>query len=146
MRKTTEITFHSDGCGRQAHMAINVKTHHMNFADVSGATEQQRESAWEFMIADWWEEATEIAKEHGYSAVFSEGRSGGWLVPELTSGYPSAEDRAEVKRFLKFRKAIEQHLTYAPELYRMILTDMVENVRREQENAERIIREFCQAM
>jgi hypothetical protein len=30
----------------------------------------------------WWEDASEIAREHGFTALYSEGRSGGYAKPE----------------------------------------------------------------
>src|SRR5208337_103963 len=92
-RANTTITFHSDGYGRQAHMAVNVTTLHMTFADVPESTEQQRESAWEWMVEDWWNEANVIAQEHGYEFAASEGRSGKWCVPSFADGtYPDGDN------------------------------------------------------
>ena len=72
----------------------------------------------------------QLAVEHGYSGVFSEGRSDGWLVPYTqhdSTGklvtrwtgqgpdkgypvYPDVENKAERRRFIKFRESIEKLL------------------------------------
>src|ERR1051326_143313 len=79
--RKVEIQFHSDGYGQaDAHPAINVKVY-SRWPEVAGATDAQREIAYDATVEQWWQRAQEIAHEHGYSGVFSEGRSSGWLLP-----------------------------------------------------------------
>lgn len=91
MRKS-EITFHSDGCGRTRHPAINVKVHRFGLDSAAlvaqfNCTEADAERALQYAFESaqtrFWENAEERARElfGDYGArVYSEGRMGGWLV------------------------------------------------------------------
>jgi len=71
-KRAKDIHFHSDNMlGTDGHPAIKVKYY--------GSAPS--EYAWDATVEDFWFSAKMIAHEHGYSGVFSEGRSGGWLVP-----------------------------------------------------------------
>ena len=71
-----DIDYHSDNSER--HAACNVKFYGHIDVEPHEAFAQQ---AWDRTVEQFWEMATEMAHEAGYSCVFSEGRSGGWLVP-----------------------------------------------------------------
>ena len=66
------------------HAAINVK--HYGFPTLPEEDEPFGEAAYETIQAMFWEDAIGLAHERGYSCVFSEGRSGGWLVPFYQRG------------------------------------------------------------
>ena len=66
------------------HAAINVK--HYGFPTLPEEAEPFREQAYKTVQEMFWEDATGLAHERGYSCVFSEGRSGGWLVPFYQRG------------------------------------------------------------
>jgi len=126
-----DIELHSDGCGREGHPAINVKWYgRWPESDLDPETLQ---GIWQTVVEVFWEQATETAHLHGYSGVFSEGRSGGWLVPYFQGGkkffhwpgqggnlgypsYPDVEDKTESKRFREFRFDIEQLLAAVPSM------------------------------
>ena len=74
-----EIAFHSDNAtDADAHPAINVKVRNPPYID---APENILQDAWDYTVHDFWRTAGMIAQNHGYSGIFSEGRSDGWLVP-----------------------------------------------------------------
>ena len=124
-----EIQFHSDNAlGTDAHPAINVKVYHWPDVD---ADESVRERAYDEVVRSFWLDAELIAQIHGYSGVFSEGRSGGWLVPFTQRNkegklithwtgqgpdkgypyYPDVENKKERKVFLEFQADIEKLLS-----------------------------------
>ena len=61
----------------ERHLAVNVKY----YGAYPDAPDDVVQAAWERCCEAFWDDAREIAREHGYDNVFSEGRSGGWLVP-----------------------------------------------------------------
>jgi hypothetical protein len=152
-KDSIEISFHYD-TGSEAHPAINVKVHGSlcrRVQDVDVPSCIDSEHAWDIMVEQWWRDATIIAHEFGYSGVFAEGRSGGWLVPfyQSVNGklqkfgfpypewsgqggdrgypyYPDMEDKKERRRFVKFREKIEELLNQVPELYKESIDRMVQ--------------------
>lgn len=117
--------------GSDPHMAINVKY----YGGVPTIDEQLAEAVWDIVSMQFWERANEIAfHDFGYSGVFSEGRSGGWMVPFYQSGvksgitwpgqgghlgypsFPAFDDPDEVEKFLKFAEAIGGLMSEVPEL------------------------------
>jgi hypothetical protein len=123
-----EIGFHSDNAtGSNAHPAVNVKIQRAPYVD---APEHITAAACDDAVKQFWQSAGTLAIEHGYSGVFSEGRSDGWLVPYtqhdstgklVTRGtgqgpdkgypvYPDVENKTERRRFIKFRESIENLL------------------------------------
>lgn len=129
-----EITFHADN--GQAHPAINVKVREWPL--VEGLDESVAERAYDAPVETFWRDAQSIAHLHGYTGVFSEGRSGGWLVPyyryingklqqwEDSPGqgpdkgyptYPDVNELTERKRFVRFREEILDLLYAMPGLY-----------------------------
>jgi hypothetical protein len=140
--RKVEIAFHSDNAtGSNAHPAINVKVH--NVIDVD-APEEIRQQAYDGTVAEFWDDAKLIAQNHGYSGVFSEGRSNGWLVPytqhdstgKLVTDwtgqgpdkgypvYPNADDLKERKQFVKFRTDIEGLLRDSMDRYRDLALEL----------------------
>lgn len=115
------------------HAAINVKYY-------GPYPEGASESDIEAVRRDWWEQAAELAHERGYSGVFAEGRSGGWLIPYRQRiggkvakhyyfpgqgghlGYPTypdvEHDGAERERFRAFERRIQRLLADVPEMLR----------------------------
>ncbi len=131
-----EIEFHADGMCRGGNPAINVKVYH--FPDID-APDDVLEHAWESVREGFWEEAIEVAHERGYSCVFSEGRSGGWMLPfyqTLADGrtqfhswpgqggdmgyprYPDVSQIGERSRFLAFQRRIQAMLDSIPDRLR----------------------------
>jgi len=128
-RRTAVIQFH-DG-----QPAINVK---YQARIEHGADEQTAIATWDRMVEQWWKDAEIAAQELGYSGVFAEGRSGGWLVPytqfngagkqtfkwkgqgpEL--GYPKCPDVTQPKeraRFLKLQERIAELMIEVPVRFR----------------------------
>lgn len=121
MSYTDPIAFHAEQPAAQAHPAINVKVRRA--LETSDIPEAEAEAIHEGCVEAFWERATEIAHEHGYAGVFSEGRTGGWLLPFYQGGqkfhqwpgqgpelgypsYPDVSEREEERRFRKFRTAI----------------------------------------
>lgn len=130
-----QIAFHSDNVtGSNAHPAINCKVHSLPDVD---APETITIPAYDETVKQFWQLAESIAQNHGYSGVFSEGRSGAWAVPYTqhdASGklvtdwtgqspekgypvYPNVEDSEERAQFLKFRADIENLLANVPTMY-----------------------------
>jgi hypothetical protein len=127
--RKVEISFHSDNAAFSApadtfHPAINVKVRKCPYVD---APEHITAAAWDEATESFWKCAGTLAIEHGYSGVFSEGRSNGWLVPYTQHDaagklvthwtgqgpdkgyprYPNVENAKERRQFVTFRTAIE---------------------------------------
>jgi hypothetical protein len=123
----TTVTYHRDGYG-PARPAINVKDRHSgmdfvialerlvgNAAVVLGESvncrypDDLRDIAYERVVSDFWQAAQEIATQRGLGTIYSEGRSGGWLVidndpthggeddadPEWLAGYRALSEWAD---------------------------------------------------
>jgi hypothetical protein len=59
---------------REGHAAVNVKVHrHLVSGDEF--TESDRERAWDWTVEQFWQDATRVAHERGYSGVFAEERA-----------------------------------------------------------------------
>ena len=125
-KQAQEIQFHREDW-RDSHPAINVKYR----------GDAPSEYAWDATVEQFWFHATTIAHEHGYSGVFSEGRSSGWLVPFYQYAgnklqkfsqwpgqgpdygyptYPDVNDSKERKRFIRFQKDILELLDSVPQM------------------------------
>lgn len=122
--RTEAITLH------EGHAAVNVKKYNLHTPD--GFTEADAERAWDWTVEQFWDDAAQLAHERGYTGVFAEGRSGGWLVPYHWSkgapkhqyhgayrqgpdvGYPVfpdvAHDGAERERFRAFERRVRRML------------------------------------
>jgi hypothetical protein len=128
-RKQIVIAIHDDK------PAINVKYRdNINH----NAPEEKAVVAWDMMVEQWWEDAENIAHELGYSGVFSEGRSSGWLVPyyqyhngKLYQGpntgqgpekgypqYPDVSDSKERARFVRLHERIAELMANVPTMFR----------------------------
>jgi hypothetical protein len=60
--------------------AVNVKSHgRYDYSDA--LTWEEAEAVWSWEAERFWDEAEEIAREHGFRGVYSEGRMGGWCQP-----------------------------------------------------------------
>jgi hypothetical protein len=112
--KKSDIDFHSDR--GPAHPAINIKCHRFisiesvmeRFKCCRETAEKASRYAWESAIEQFWEEAPDIAKRYlksSYDNVYSEGRSGGWLVVHGMAPVDSW-DGPKVIRWGNFAKAI----------------------------------------
>jgi hypothetical protein len=142
--RKVEISFHSDNAtGSDARAAINVKVRNLPLAE---ASEDARQFAWDETVREFWESANLIAQSHGYSGVFSEGRSNGWLVPYTqhdTDGkpitvwtgqgpdkgyprYPDMEDGKQRRRFVEFRTEIENLIEDCKNRYYDLAMDAAE--------------------
>lgn len=129
---------------REGHAAINVKVYNLRTPD--GISEQDAERAYEHTVEQFWNDATQAAHERGYCGVFSEGRSGGWLVPYLWSkgspkhnyhggysqgpdvGYPRfpdvEHDSAAREKFRAFERDIRRMLSEVQAEYEFNITDL----------------------
>ena len=107
MNEYEGIDYHSDGMGRGQHAAICVKVYAT--IDVAPDHEPFAESAWETVQLTFWGEAACVAHEYGYSGVFSEGRSGGWLVPYYQRGMSSDEIARRNLGYSKRTRAVLFH-------------------------------------
>ncbi|HET7070116.1 MAG TPA: hypothetical protein VFI40_04780 [Nocardioides sp.] len=111
----TRVQYHTDGYGREARPAIDVKDRHTGadytvpaFAglyDAIGSADSNdlTEQAYELVQSDFWTAAYEKAADLGLGPIETEGRSGGWLVftdgrdpqdPETFGCEHSPEDNA----------------------------------------------------
>jgi len=67
-------------------------------------SDDQLQSLWDCAAEDFWRSLTENAQDQlGVETVYSEGRGGGWAVPE-----PHIDPEEEPKRFEQFRQMAEQ--------------------------------------
>jgi hypothetical protein len=140
--RKVEISFHSDSAtGSNAHPAINVKVQRLPWVEVS---EDARTAAYDQTVEQFWISAGLIAQNHGYSAVFSEGRSSGWMAPFTQHNaagklvttwtgqgpgkgypvYPNVEDKAERRQFVEFRTDIETLLKESIAQYQELALDL----------------------
>ena len=122
-----DIEFHRDGYGPMR-PAVNVKVYHypsvwdvMDDFDCSEETaEKALEYAFESAQYRFWEEAQEIADWHlsnhfGKVKVYSEGRSGGWLVVHGLAYRDEVEDywdALDLTAWYAFEKAIRAEIKY----------------------------------
>lgn len=146
---TTRITFRKDNpFSEEGHAAINVKWYGPWPDGADSLAESVKEIAYERAQEYWWARATSIAHEKGYSGVFSEGRSGGWLIPyrqlrptdlELQRftdwpgqgpklGYPIYPDMYNASEryvFVTFRREIETILEEVPDMLGIAIEDVL---------------------
>jgi hypothetical protein len=94
----TTVQYHSEGFGRGARPAINVKWHGVydvaqsaavkaladelgeQWVTADGAPDSALDLAVQMASEEWWETAADAALRLGLGAIETEGRSGGWLV------------------------------------------------------------------
>ena len=152
MTRTPDIsTYHREG------IAVNVKDRHYWPGDpVAGPAieelgESLAESIYEQVRMQFWDDAEELARDHGYDHVYSTGRQGGWLyVTDRGRGVdidydrwadgaygPCDEweqfERDEWQRFATFANALMQLLDAAAADFRYLLGEELRelNARRE---------------
>jgi hypothetical protein len=133
----TWVDFHSDGYGRTAHAAVNVKLYTRfhktrkleQFFERIGVDEDEFNRIVEAELNGlqeiWWaEDVQEYAKENGFSHVYSEGRGGGWAVPCPTlTADDLLSDPSELERFLKFKERVEHDVAAADDTLYSIMSD-----------------------
>lgn len=110
-------TYHRDARGP----ALCVKVYHL--PEVDGSTEAQQMRAYEYAQHDWWSEAANIARKHGYKQVYSAGHMGGWLY---TDPLPPEDEDGNREYPPEFIADIEALLTGAGELYAEELHNIME--------------------
>lgn len=140
--KKSDIQLHSDGCGRPGRPAINVKVRGSgldvqargwkNFREQNPDAPERFNQAWlESNVADetqefFWSDtctqgfelAEEVAKElfGGHVKVYSEGRSGGWLIVD---GLPDVEhwNGSMVAKWGRFVRLCGEYVAQVPGSY-----------------------------
>lgn len=163
------LTFHGDGL-RESHAAVNVKCRHSlraieldaqeaakDMGSVGAAEriawwaaldDETRQTWWDCACQDGWERLTERARElWGPSAtVYSEGRSGGWAVPEPNGrgGFTREdveewrrEDRRKWDRFESTCAAVVAEIPYQAAMLAFI-TNAWEVEQEKRETARRV--------
>jgi len=139
------LTYH------EGQLAVNVKDlGHYWYSDPRFAkldrdiiTDDVAQMLYDQMAADFWNfDAGQIAEEYGYGKVYSEGRSGGWLIvenaPELDACDPCYGDDptngqcADCQRWLEFAERIRELVDGAPDVYIELLTEYLEDAQAEQ--------------
>lgn len=127
-----DIEFHSDSMYATQHAAINIKVQNFGgynalykLVDELKCTEQQAElalqEAWQSIQAEFWFDIDYVADVHlkstfGIIKCYSEGRSGGWLVPHYRYGnMPLASrktieswDAIKVAAYGRFAQAVQR--------------------------------------
>jgi hypothetical protein len=80
-KRTKSWSQHSDRHYTKSHLAINVKFYGQceDSEPYKSLSDAAKESLHEAFNSMWWEDASFIADEYGF-VVWSEGRSGGWLI------------------------------------------------------------------
>ena len=103
-------------------------------------TEQEVEWAYEDCQQQFWEDANELAREHGYKAVYSEGRSGGWLVidpqPRMDDMWEHEQEEwiAEFAKFIEAAKSLRDDcITSAPDWIAEVRDEKIERLKQEEE-------------
>jgi hypothetical protein len=118
--KKSDVQFHSEGYGRNVLPAVNVKYYgpslHAKVQDTFKCSQEIAEQAlgyvWESACEQFWREAKSYVPEIlGRGEVWSEGRSGGWLV---VSGLPDIEtwDAIQLGKWAKVVKFCEEEIAY----------------------------------
>lgn len=110
----TTVQYHTDGYGRPARPAVNVKVHGTDFAAYDrlcaaiSNVDDLYQRAEEVIFARFWSDAADMAASLGLGPITQEGRSGGWLVltdgrsPELYT--PSTTDKEDVRAYAAARR------------------------------------------
>jgi len=122
MRRFTkaDVEMHADGFGRAGHPAVNVKVYRFpsvdEIVDRFGCSEatavKAGNYAFEMEQEVFWEDAKELAREvFGNVKVYSEGRSGGWLV---VHGLPDVGswDAITVSAWGRFERQLKADIAY----------------------------------
>ena len=109
--------------------AVNVKDR-MLYADVpnrDALSDDDAQLIWEQHAEMFWADAQEVAHEHGFRDVFSEGRMGGWAVPSPQPAtddmWPEQVDAWVAERFRPFERDLLALLADARDEFRADLID-----------------------
>jgi hypothetical protein len=117
--------------------AVNVKDHGLYNVERGPLTDEQVEAIYQAYVADFWDAAHWVAQDHGFDRVYSEGRMGGWAVPDPQP--PHYAEDGELDGFMERFRPLERALLALMEDFRHdfleALADAVE--RAEREPAER---------
>lgn len=107
--------------------AVNVKdrTNHSwrvhQWAEERGLADTELEIIYDGERDSFWDEAREIAIDHGFTDISGAGRMGGWLVPEpqpdTENMWEHEVESWERDKFEPFKVAIERLLAYYVENY-----------------------------
>ena len=80
-------------------------------------TEEEIGYMWSWTQEDWWEQAKELAKEHGFEDVYSEGAQGGYLFPVYQGNREvDLSDPEEMAQFKLFKQEIDSLYEGAEEM------------------------------
>lgn len=119
--KKADVQFHTEGYGRKVYPAVNVKYYgrypHEKVQEYFKCSPETAEKAlgfvWESSVEQFWNEAHSYIPEllGGNVQVYSEGRSGGWLIVQ---GLPDFEswDAVQLGKWAKVVKFCEQEIAY----------------------------------
>lgn len=98
-------------------------------------TDDEIEAVYRQAQEGYWLDLTEIAQaDHGFTDVYSEGRSGGWAVPHPQ---PDEDDPADVARFRAFERAALALMDDAREHFAELLAERVAEVEAERDEVKR---------
>lgn len=94
--------------------AVCVKVPNLSL-DLNGLSDDQVRAEEEFWAEEFWAQAQDIGRRHGFAHVYSEGRMSGWAVPDPQPEFYSEEEGAEWLRdvFLPFAADIEEAVAEA---------------------------------
>lgn len=113
--------------------AVNVKDHTL-YGDHEPLTDREAQIIYDQVAQAFWDDAELIAHDNGFTDVYSEGRSGGWAVPQPQ---PAVDDiwphelAAWVKRFRKFEVDILALLEDTREDFTQDLAEAIDKAKRE---------------
>ncbi len=144
------IEYHSEYL-RKGQPAVNVKDHTAYYRvgsatarDIDTLGDRASQDIYDEIQWSFWNEwAPEISRRYGYGDVFSEGRSGGWLIvenpPDLEACDPCYGDTgrcAELEQWEAFTVEIDQLVDRCQTEYPARLREAVENMKAEQRERE----------
>lgn len=102
MSESTQPTHHG--------YAVNVKDHEKYTIEQGLMTDYEVERLYDAHVSAFWSEAEEIAHEHGFTHIYSEGRMGGYAkpFPQPQTGGMVSDEAAEwlYERFRPFERDI----------------------------------------
>lgn len=116
-------------------------------AAIEALGENRANAIYDGIVQDFWEVyAPEIARTYGYGAIYSEGRSGGWLVvenaPDLTACNPCYGDALDNGKcddcihWEAFAAEIDALVESCSQEYPMRLLETVANIEAEQAESQ----------
>lgn len=104
--------------------------------------EDAAETIYQGVLADFWQIAGDEASERGYGGVWSEGRSGGWLIvsnpPDLDACEPCYGESSELcdvaTKWLDFAGQIRAEMMAAREMFAQRLSEAVAELEARRES------------